>query len=133
MQTFEAAQRWANTWASAWPRKDVEAIVNLQADVGEHWASMFQPFHGRSGLRNYLVECFAEETKPAETWFADPVVEGGTASVEYWVVIYIKDQPTTVSGCTVLAFDEFGLVKVARDYSDAQEGHHARPIQAFGH
>jgi hypothetical protein len=34
MQTFEAAQRWANTWASAWPRKDVEAIVNLQADEG---------------------------------------------------------------------------------------------------
>ncbi|AIY01781.1 hypothetical protein ART_2182 [Arthrobacter sp. PAMC 25486] len=131
MQTSEAAQRWAQTWARAWPLKDIEAIAELQAVGGDHWASMFRPFRGRAGLRSYLQECFAEETQPAETWFADPVVDGASASVEYWVVIYLKGQPVTISGCTVLAFDESGLVTVARDYSNVREGRLERPSQAF--
>lgn len=119
------------TWARAWPLKDVEAIVALHAEDGDHWASLFRPLRGRAGLRSYLEECFAEETRPAEAWFDEPVVEGVRASVEYWVIIFIDGEPTTVSGCTVLTFDESGLVKVARDYSHLLPGHHERPSQAF--
>lgn len=36
MQTIEAAQRWAKTWARAWPLKDIDAILQLQADDGVH-------------------------------------------------------------------------------------------------
>lgn len=131
MQTIEAAQRWATTWANAWPFKNVDAIVGLQADDGEHWASMFRPLRGRSGLRAYLEECFAAETKPAETWFSEPIVNGSSASVEYWVVMFIEDQPMTVSGCTVLSFDDSGLVTTARDYSHVKEGHYLRPEHPF--
>ena len=131
MQTFEAAQRWATTWATAWPLKDVNAIVQLQADDGDHWASMFRPLRGPSGLRAYLEECFGEETQPAETWFSEPIVNGSLASVEYWVVMFIKDQPMTVSGCTILSFDESGAVTTARDYSHVKDGHHLRPELPF--
>ena len=65
MDTLEAARRWASTWADAWPTKDVDAIVALQAETGDHWASLFRPHRGRSGLRAYLRECFAEESQPA--------------------------------------------------------------------
>lgn len=133
MQTIEAAQRWANTWARAWPLKNIDAIVQLQAENGTHWASMFRPLRGCCGLRAYLEECFAEESQPAETWFSEPVVDENSACVEYWVVIHVQDQPTTISGCTVLQFDETGLVKEARDYSHVREGHHARPSTVFGH
>ncbi|MHA7268423.1 nuclear transport factor 2 family protein [Arthrobacter sp. HLT1-20] len=132
MQTIEAAQRWARTWAAAWPIKDVEAIAELQAEDGDHWASMFRPLRGRNGLRKYLEQCFAEETQPAETWFDEPAVDGGRAYVEYWAVIHINGQPTTVYGCTVLTFNEAGLAKTARDYSHVREGYHERPGQAFG-
>lgn len=131
MQTIEAAQRWATTWAKAWPLKDVDAIVGLQADDGDHWASMFRPLRGRRGLRAYLEECFAEETRPAETWFGEPIVNGSFASVEYWIVMFIKDQPITVSGCTVLSFDDSGLVTTARDYSHVKGGRHLRPDLPF--
>lgn len=131
MQTIEAARRWATTWARAWPLKDVDAIVELQSSEGDHWASMFRQLRGRAGLREYLEECFSEETQPAETWFGEPIVAGHTASVEYWVVIYADDQPTTISGCTVLSFDDSGLVMTARDYSDVKEGRHERPEAAF--
>ena len=36
-------------------------------------------YGGRDGLREYVAECFAEEVAPAETWFAEPWVDGDTA------------------------------------------------------
>jgi hypothetical protein len=105
----------------------VEAIAALQAEAGDHWASLFRPMRGRDGLRGYLVECFAEENSPAETWFAEPQVDGDAAAVEYWVVMHTNDGPTTICGCTVLRFDEAGLVAESRDYSHIKEGRHAPP------
>jgi hypothetical protein len=127
----EAARRWAKTWAEAWPAKDVDAIVDLQAQNGDHWASMFRPYRGRAGLRTYVEECFAEETQLAETWFAEPRVDGDVAAVEYWAVIYLKGGPMTISGCTVVRFDGAGLVAEARDYSHVKEGRHLPPDSAL--
>jgi ketosteroid isomerase-like protein len=134
VETAEAARRWARTWADAWPVKDTEAIVALQAEDGDHWASMFRPFRGRAGLRDYVAESFAEESRPAEVRFAEPQVDGNAAAVEYWAVIYIKDQQdesVTISGCTVLRFNEAGLVAEARDYSHVREGRHSPPPGVF--
>ena len=131
METREAARRWARTWAEAWPIRDVDAIVALQAETGDHWASMFRPYRGRAGLRAYLIESFADETRPAEVRFAEPQVDDGAAAVEYWAVIYIEDEPTTISGCTVLRFDDAGLVVTARDYSHVKPGHHAPVADIF--
>ncbi|MEU4422216.1 nuclear transport factor 2 family protein [Actinoplanes sp. NPDC024001] len=117
METREAAQRWADTWARAWPTGDAEAIVALQAEDGDHWASMFRRYHGRDGLRTYVRECFDAETRPAEVWFAEPQVDGARAAVEYWAVTYPQDKPLTITGCTVLLFTGDGLVAEARDYS----------------
>jgi ketosteroid isomerase-like protein len=132
MDTREAARRWALTWAQAWPLKDADAIVALQAEDGEHWASMFRPYHGRDGLRRYLDECFAEESRPAVVWFAEPRVDGDLAAVEYWAQTYAGDQPTTISGCTVVRFDDAGLVAEARDYSHVSDGHREPPVGIFG-
>ncbi|RLP92870.1 nuclear transport factor 2 family protein [Micromonospora sp. BL4] len=131
VDTRELAQRWARTWTEAWPVRDVEAIAALQSADGDHWASMFRPYRGRSGLRAYLTECFAEESHPAEVWFAEPQVDGQAAAVEYWSVIYVKGAATTISGCTLLRFDEAGLVAEARDYSHVMEGRHLPPAGLF--
>ncbi|SIN36925.1 SnoaL-like domain-containing protein [Micromonospora cremea] len=132
MDARELARRWARTWTEAWPVRDVEAIAALQSEDGDHWASMFRRYRGRAGLRVYLQECFAEESRPAEVRFAEPQVDGDAAAVEYWSVIYVKGQPTTISGCTLLRFDETGLVAEARDYSHVKEGRHAPPAGLFG-
>jgi ketosteroid isomerase-like protein len=131
MEIRELARRWARTWADAWPVKDVDAIVALHAEDGEHWASMFRPFRGRAGLRGYVEESFAEESGSAEVWFAEPQVDGAAAAVEYWAVIHVKDQPMTISGCTLLRFDDAGLVAEARDYSHVKEGRHSPPAGLF--
>jgi ketosteroid isomerase-like protein len=127
MVLSEAALRWAQVWASAWPVRDVEAIVALQAPDGVHWASMFRPFHGRDGLRAYVEQAFAEETAPTECWFFEPIVGSDIAAVEYWSLGAYEGEPMTISGCTVLRFDAEGLVVEARDYSHMKPGHHPVP------
>jgi ketosteroid isomerase-like protein len=132
VDTREAARLWASTWASSWPAKDVDAILGRQAEDGDHWASMFRPFRGRAGLRDYLEECFAEESRPAQVRFAEPQVDGDAAAVEYWAQVWIHDEPMTISGCTVLRFDDAGLVAESRDYSHVQAGSQAPPGWLFG-
>lgn len=127
VKTHEAAKRWADTWAAAWPAQNTEALCALQAENGDHYASMFRRYEGREGLRTYLTECFNEETAPSRVWFGDPRVDGDTATVEYWAHITTGDGPLTISGCTVITFNEHGLVACARDYSHATEGHPQRP------
>ena len=127
MDARDAANRWAKVWAQSWPTKDVEGIVGLQRADGDHWASMFRPYRGREGLRAYVRECFDEETRPAEVWFGNPQVDGDMATVEYWAVTYPAGQPLTISGCTLLRFDEQGLVAEARDYSHVKQGRFLPP------
>jgi hypothetical protein len=52
--------------------------------------------------------------------------------VEYWAQTYTQDQPQTISGCTVVRFDQAGLVAEARDYSHVKDGHHLPPDGLFG-
>ncbi|MFF0720105.1 nuclear transport factor 2 family protein [Micromonospora sp. NPDC003816] len=131
MDVRDAAQRWADAWATGWPAQDGERIVELQAEQGDHWASMFRPCRGRAGLRAYVEECFGEEARPAEVWFGVPRVDGDTATVEYWAITYPYDQPVTLSGCTVVRFDADGLVTESRDYSHAKEGRIPPPTGLF--
>ncbi|MBL7257579.1 nuclear transport factor 2 family protein [Paractinoplanes lichenicola] len=126
MDVREAAQRWVDAWTAGWPAQDVEGIAARQAPDGDHYASMFRPYRGRDGLRSYLTECFDEETRPAEVWFAEPLVDGDTAAVEYWAITYPKGEPLTISGVTLLRFDTSGLVTQARDYSHVREGRFPR-------
>ena len=51
--------------------------------------------------------------------------------MEYWVVTYPNDQPLTISGCTLLRFDDEGLVAEARDYSHVKQGHFPPPAGLF--
>jgi len=47
------------------------------------------------------------------------------------VVTYPNDQPLTISGCTLLRFDDEGLVAEARDYSHVKQGHFPPPAGLF--
>ncbi len=118
------ARRWAETWASAWPGRDADRIVALQAPDGCHWSSPLTPPHqGRDGLLTYLADSFSQETAGTRCWFAVPLVDGTRAAVEYWAHVEYGGERATISGCTVLEFDDAGLVARSRDYSFLEPGH----------
>ena len=61
----------------------------------------------------------------------EPRVDGDLAAVEYWAVTYPNGEALTISGCTLLRFDDEGLVAEARDYSHVKQGRFPPPTDLF--
>ena len=116
MNTEDAARRWAETWERAWPAGDTDAIAALYADDATYRALAFRaPDHGLAGVRRYLETNFAVE-RETECWFAEPLVAGGRAAVEWWGTWVEQGQRLTLAGATFLRFDDEGRVVDHRDY-----------------
>jgi len=116
-----AARRWTDTWARAWPTKDVEAIAALyapEADFRSH------PFREPEDAGAYVRRVFAEEEAKAECRFGEPLVDADRAAVEYRAVLVYEGKETTLAGTTVLRFRADGLVVEHRDYWALEQGRH---------
>lgn len=116
-----AARRWADTWARAWPTKDVAAIAALyapDADFRSH------PFREPEDARAYVRRVFAEEEGKAECRFGEPLVDADRAAVEYRAVLVYGGKETTLAGTTLLRFRPDGLVVEHRDYWALEQGRH---------
>ena len=118
MDTEHAARRWAQTWSSAWPRKDVDAIAALYADGAAYRALAFRAPDTASG---YLQRVFAEESD-ITCRFGEPVVSGDRAAVEWWASWIEEGETITLAGVTMLRFDDEGKVVDQRDYWNQAEG-----------
>jgi hypothetical protein len=114
----QAARRWAETWAAAWPRRDVDAIAALYVDEAAYRALAFREPDTPSG---YLQRTFAEESD-ITCRFGEPVVSGQRAAVEWWGSWDEDGQPITLAGVTVLRFDDDGQVVDHRDYWNQSAG-----------
>jgi hypothetical protein len=117
--TRTAARRWADTWARAWPAKDVEAIAALyapEADFRSH------PFREPEDARAYVRRVFAEEEGETECRFREPLVDADRAAVEYRAVLVYEGKETTLAGTTLLRFRSDGLVVEHRDYWALEQG-----------
>jgi hypothetical protein len=83
MDSHEAASRWAATWTAAWRTHDLEPVVALYAADCVHRSTPFRPPHrGRQGMRDYVIQAFADERGVEDVWFGAPVVERDRACVE---------------------------------------------------
>lgn len=116
MDATEAALRWRETWQSAWPLGDVDAIAALYADSASYRALAFRdPDLGLEGVRGYLRANFDAESE-IECWFGEPLVTGRRAAVEWWGSWIEEGRRLTLAGATVLRFDAEGRVVDQRDY-----------------
>lgn len=116
MDADALARRWADTWRSAWPARDVDAIAALYAENAVYRALAFRdPDLGLEGIRRYLRENFAVEER-VECWFGDSIASGDRAAVEWWATWMERGERITLAGTTVLRFGEDGLVTDHRDY-----------------
>ena len=75
-------------------------------------------------MRDYARWAFADEEGEPELWFAEPLVDGDRAAVEYRAVLRVEGGEMTLAGVTLLRFDEHGLVVEHRDYWAIEEGRH---------
>ena len=129
MDTRAPAHRWVETWQTAWPGQDVDAIASLYVD-GDVYAS--HPFRAPETPRAYLERAFGEE-ELVRSWFGEPIVDGARAAVEYWAILRAPGgAELTIAGCAFLRFDDGGRVVDHRDYWDQTDGAREPPPD-WGH
>ena len=114
MDTLTAATRWATTWERSWTAGDVASIAALyRPDASYRSPPHREPEQG--GALAYVSRTFAQES---QVWcrFGPPMATGGRAAVEWWACFDEEGTPITLSGATVLTFDDDGLVVDHVDY-----------------
>ena len=110
MTPTQAAQRWAETWKSAWESLDIEGIVALYAPDAVMSTEPFgEPYQGGDGVRSYLSRVFGEEEDP-RVHVGSPIVSGDRAAVSWWASLREEGVDTNLAGTSVLRFDSEGLV-----------------------
>ncbi len=114
MNVTEAAERWARTWEQAWPARDPARIAALYAPTATYRSHPHRdPEVG--GALAYTTKTFAEE-QSIECHFGAPIASDGRAAVEWWASWIEDDRELTLSGTTILRFDDEGLVIDHVDY-----------------
>lgn len=107
------ARRWADGYRLAWVDGDPAAAAALYRDDCIFRSA---PFREPEPPLDYTRRVFPE-AKATEVWFGEPVEEGDRATVEWWAVLVAPEgEEQTLAGCSMLRFDDEGLVSEARDY-----------------
>ena len=106
-------KRWAEGYKRAWEAGDPDAAAALyRPDCVFRSAPFRQPEPPIEYTRRVFPEARAEEVR-----FGQPVEEGDRAAVEWWATLVSADgTEQTIAGCSMLRFDDQGLVAEARDY-----------------
>lgn len=122
MEIAEAARRWARTWEKHWPRGEVAPVAALYAPTAIYRAYAFrEPHRGIEGVLGYLRTNFEAESELA-CRFSEPIVGVDRAAVEWWGSWLEDGAELTMTGVSVLRFDDAGLVLDHRDYWYTQPG-----------
>jgi SnoaL-like domain len=125
----EAARRWADVWARAWPAADVDGIAALYAPDAIFYS---HPFREQQSPGEYVAWAFADQHE-AECRFGEPLVADDRAAVDWWAVIVAPDGSVeTIAGTSLLCFDEAGLVVEQRDAWAREPGRRELPRWATG-
>jgi uncharacterized protein (TIGR02246 family) len=122
------ARAWVEAWSRAWPAKDPEPVASLYADDAVFTSQAFrEPLRGPAGVREYMEWAFAEQAD-VEFAFAEPVVAGDRAAVEWWAAITAPDGGVeTIQGASLLCFAPDGRVLEDQAYWGSVAGRGARP------
>jgi ketosteroid isomerase-like protein len=125
----EAVRSWGQSWARGWATHDAKLIASLYED-GAVFRS--QPFREPQDPGGYAAWAFEDEER-AEVWFAEPIVEGDRALVEWWAISHGRDgRDTTLAGAASLWFGADGRVRRQLDYWNQADDTAQPPPEGWG-
>jgi len=128
MAAVSHARRWAERYRAAWDAGNAEAAAALYAPDCVFRSA---PFREPEPPLSYTTRVFPE-ARAEDVRFGEPVEEGDRAAVEWWATLILPDgEEQALAGCSVLRFDEQGLVVEARDYWHLEPGRRA-PHETWG-
>jgi SnoaL-like protein len=117
-------KRWAEGYKVAWEEGDPEAAAALyHPDCVFRSAPFREPEPPIEYTRRVFPEARAEDVR-----FGEPVEAGDRTAVEWWATLVGRDgTEETLAGCSILRFDDEGLVVEACDYWQSEPGRQAPP------
>jgi SnoaL-like domain len=112
-------KRWAERYQSAWENDDPDAAAALyRPDCVFRSAPFREPEPPIEYTRRVFPEAKAENVH-----FGEPVEEGDRTAVEWWAILVTPGgEEQTLAGCSMLRFDDEGLVVESRDYWHMEPG-----------
>jgi hypothetical protein len=118
------AKRWADGYQRAWGAGDPDAAAALYApDCVFRSAPFREPEPPIEYTRRVFPEARAEDVR-----FGDPVEERDRGAVEWWATLVSPDgTEQTIAGCSMLRFNDEGLVAETRDYWHVEPGRRKPP------
>ena len=118
------ARRWAHGYKLAWAAGDPDAAAALYAPDCVFRSAPFRETElPLAYTRRVFPEASAEDVR-----FGEPVEEGDRAAVEWWATLVVPDgEEQVLAGCSILRFDDEGLVIEARDYWHLEPGRREPP------
>ena len=118
------ARRWAEGYRVAWEEGDPDAAAALYApDCVFRSAPFRQPEPPVEYTRRVYPEARADDVR-----FGEPIEDGDRAAVEWWATLVLTGgEQHTIAGCSVLRFDDDGLVVESRDYWHMEPGRREPP------
>jgi hypothetical protein len=119
MDARAAARNWVDAWTRGWEAADPDPIAALYAEDAVFRSHPFR--EPEASARAYVEHAFANESL-VECRFAEPIVKGDRAAVEYWAILRTPRGEETLAGVTVLRFGPDGRVVEHRDHWSMQEG-----------
>jgi hypothetical protein len=118
------ARRWAQGYQRAWEADDPDAAAALYA---RDCVFRSAPFRDPEVPVEYTRRVFPE-AEAQDVHFGEPVEEGDRAAVEWWATLVTPDGgEQALAGCSLLRFDDEGLVVEARDYWQLMPGRRDPP------
>ena len=118
------ARRWADGYKAAWEAGDADAAAGLYHEGCDFRSA---PFRDPQAPLEYTRRVFPE-ARAVDVHFGEPVESDGRAAVEWWATLLLPGgEEQALAGCSVLRFDEDGLVVVARDYWHMEPGRRDPP------
>ena len=118
------AKRWAEAYKRAWEAHEPDAAGALyRRDCVFRSAPFREPEDPLDYARRVYAEARAENVH-----FGEPVEEGDRATVEWWATLVSNDgEEQVIAGCSMLRFDDEGLVAESRDYWHMEPGRREPP------
>ena len=118
------ARRWAEGYQRAWEADDPDAAAALYAPDCVFRSA---PFRDPEPPVEYTTRIFPE-AEARDVHFGEPVEEGDRAAVEWWATLVTPDgRAQALAGCSMLRFDDEGLVVESRDYWHLEPGRRDPP------
>ena len=116
-------RRWAEGYQRAWEADDPDAAAALYAPDCVFRSA---PFRDPEPPVEYTTRIFPE-AEARDVHFGEPVEEGDRAAVEWWATLVTPDgRAQALAGCSMLRFDDEGLVVETRDYWHMEPGRRDR-------